>query len=102
MLHWGADLGDVADDLLPEALVALRMPLLDSAVTVQERVAVLPQRSTGWLGRPGLLGSREGRAWMGDFDLVHHNVARSRPRPAAERHGNGAECARTPRSARCA
>ena len=47
VLHWGADLGDVADDLLPEVLVALRMPLLDSAVTVQDAVAVLPQRSSG-------------------------------------------------------
>ncbi|NCD21307.1 MAG: alpha-galactosidase, partial [Actinobacteria bacterium] len=59
VLHWGPDLGDLPE---PDELVhALAMPYIDSPITAQSHVAVLPQHSSGWLGRPGLLGSRAGR-----------------------------------------
>jgi alpha-galactosidase len=88
VLHWGPALVDgappAADDRVVDqaddlgaVLVALAMPATDSALTTQEAVAVLPQHSTGWLGRPGLLGSRAGHAWSVAFDDVTHEVHRS-------------------------
>ncbi|HEX6888233.1 MAG TPA: alpha-galactosidase [Candidatus Nanopelagicales bacterium] len=75
VLHWGPDLGELDDAELAELLPALRMPLLDSPVYSQAAVALLPQHSSGWLGRPGLLGSRDGRAWSVAFGAVTHEVA---------------------------
>ena len=74
VLHWGPDLGDLPDSGLAELLPALGMPSIDSPISAQEAVALLPQHSSGWLGRPGLLGSREGRAWSVSFDSVTHAV----------------------------
>ncbi len=74
VLHWGPDLGEVSEGALAAVLPALGMPFVDSVLTSQEAVAVLPQHSSGWLGRPGLLGSRDGRAWSVAFDAVSHEV----------------------------
>ena len=74
VLHWGPDLGDLSDAALAALLPALGMPSLDSPISAQEAVAVLPQHSSGWPGRPGLLGSRQGRAWSVAFDSVTHTV----------------------------
>jgi alpha-galactosidase len=74
VLHWGPDLGEVEADHLDRLVPAQTMPYLDSAVVTQEAVALLPQHSSGWIGRPGLLGSRAGRAWSVGFDRVDHVV----------------------------
>ncbi|MCU0283953.1 MAG: alpha-galactosidase [Candidatus Nanopelagicales bacterium] len=74
VLHWGPDLGDLTAAALAQLLPALTMPVLDSAVWAQQAVAVLPQHASGWLGRPGLLGSRAGRAWSVVFGAVAHVV----------------------------
>jgi len=73
IVHWGPDLGDGADlgDLLP----AVIPPTMDSVVMMPEGVSVLPQHSAGWIGRPGLLGSRDGRAWSTAFTSVEHVVS---------------------------
>ena len=68
VLHWGPDLGEVPEQGLGELVRALGMPCVDSIVMTQEAVAILPQHSSGWTGRPGLLGSRGGRAWSVAFD----------------------------------
>lgn len=61
--HWGADLGD----LLPEDLLTLaaaHRPLIAANnVDPAMRLALLPEHRTGWVGRPGLSGSRAGLAW---------------------------------------
>jgi alpha-galactosidase len=75
VLHWGPDLGEIDAESLPGVLAAVGMPFVDSVMASQEAVAVLPQHSSGWLGRPGLLGSRDGRAWSVAFDVVSHEVA---------------------------
>jgi alpha-galactosidase len=63
VLHWGADL----DELDPQGLLALAdavQPTIgDSAVTYPQPVPVVPQLAEGWLGRPGISGSRGGRAF---------------------------------------
>jgi alpha-galactosidase len=74
VLHWGPDLGDLSADALDSLVVALQPPYVDSPISSQETVAILPQHSSGWLGRPGLLGSRDGRAWSVAFDEVAHAV----------------------------
>ena len=74
VLHWGPDLGELSPSELDQVLVALAMPYLDSPLSALESVAVLPQHSAGWLGRPGLMGSRDGRAWSVAFDEVSHAV----------------------------
>ncbi|NTW39552.1 MAG: alpha-galactosidase, partial [Cellulomonadaceae bacterium] len=76
VLHWGPDLGETADDAaLADLITALEPPFIDSVISSQAAVALLPQHSSGWLGRPGLLGSRAGRAWSVAFDRVTHTVA---------------------------
>ncbi|WP_324533579.1 alpha-galactosidase [Actinotalea sp.] len=72
VLHWGPDLGEDVD--VDAMVVALALPVIDSVISSQEAVAVLPQHSSGWLGRPGLLGSRAGRAWSVAFDAVDHSL----------------------------
>jgi alpha-galactosidase len=72
VLHWGPDLGDLDAAALAALEVGLRKPYVDSVITSQDHLAVLPQHSSGWLGRPGLSGSRAGRAWSVSFDLVTH------------------------------
>jgi alpha-galactosidase len=74
VLHWGPDLGEVPEPELQALAAALWPPYLDSPITSQAAVAVLPQHAAGWLGRPGLSGSRGGRAWSPAFDEVSHVV----------------------------
>ncbi len=72
IVHWGAPVTADADPR--SVLAALSMPVSDSITTTQERVSVLPQHSRGWLGRPGLLGHRDGHAWSVSFADVEHTI----------------------------
>ncbi|MFC3690261.1 alpha-galactosidase [Aquipuribacter hungaricus] len=73
VLHWGPDLGEATPGA-HELLTAVAVPLTDSQLTTMERVSVLPQHSTGWMGVPGLTGSRAGRAWSLVLGPVTHQV----------------------------
>jgi len=53
IVHWGADLGEALPDL---ALLAAPVP--HSALDTPVVGGLLPQASSGWLGRPGLRGQR--------------------------------------------
>ncbi|NUP75826.1 MAG: alpha-galactosidase, partial [Sinomonas sp.] len=53
IVHWGADLGTAIPDL-----ELLRDPVPHSAFDVPVVPGLLPQASSGWLGRPGLRGHR--------------------------------------------
>ncbi|MCA0307115.1 MAG: alpha-galactosidase [Actinobacteria bacterium] len=67
ILHWGADLGDLdAADVAALALGGVR-PIVPNHVDEPVRVALLPEHHTGWVGRPGLSGSRAGRDWSPRF-----------------------------------
>src|SRR6478752_10388234 len=59
VLHWGADLGALAPDQLEELATATKAPVGDSGIDVPERVSMLPTPAEGWVGTPGLIGSRE-------------------------------------------
>lgn len=60
ILHWGPDLGAVSASALEALADALRPVIGDSAVTYPQPVPVIPLLAEGWLGRPGLVGSRSG------------------------------------------
>ncbi len=59
IVHWGADLGEA----LPE-LGLLGAPVPHSAFDAPVVAGLIPQSSSGWLGRPGLRGHRaDGRGY---------------------------------------
>ena len=72
VVHWGPELPDGVDPA--QLLRALDYPVTDSVITTQEHVSVLPLHSSGWLGRPGILGHRQGRDWSPRFDVVQHHL----------------------------
>ncbi|WP_026930883.1 alpha-galactosidase [Glycomyces tenuis] len=74
ILHWGADLGAVGDDELAAIERATAPTIGDSAVTYPQPVPIVPQLAEGWLGRPGVAGSRDGRAWAPLFRAVGARV----------------------------
>lgn len=74
VLHWGPDLGELDDADLLAMLHALQPHTGDSRVYTQTSVTLVPQHASGWLGRPGLSGSRDGRAWSVEFSTVDHTV----------------------------
>lgn len=79
VLHWGPEVPAGDED---ELLVATAGPVGDSLVQAQPQVAVLPLHSRGWLGHPGLRGSRAGRAWSFDPSTVTHDVRDTPGEPA--------------------
>ena len=67
VVHWGPNLDTCdADDL--GTIVATGVALSGANdIDVSRRVAVLPEQHRAWPGRPGLQGSRSGRAWSTKF-----------------------------------
>jgi len=60
VVHWGRDLGDLAPDVLPELVRATLPSTTGHPVDGQVEVSVLPEQAAGYLGTPGLVGSRDG------------------------------------------
>ncbi len=74
ILHWGADLGRLSGDDVAALALAGVPPIAINNVDEPVRVAVLPEHHTGWVGRPGLSGSRSGRDWSPRFTTVTSTV----------------------------
>lgn len=74
VVHWGADLGHLNGENLAALLRAVQPPTGDSRVYTQTSVSVLPEHASGWLGRPGLAGSREGSSWSVQLSGVEHTI----------------------------
>lgn len=66
VLHWGEDLGAIADDELDQIALASRRVAGSSLPPVVDPTT-LPLSTTGWLGQPGLVGHRGGQAWSPRF-----------------------------------
>lgn len=67
IVHWGADLGELT---LADVSALVRggvHPIVSNIVDEPIRVALLPEHHTGWTGRPGISGSRQGRDWSPTF-----------------------------------
>jgi len=71
VLHWGRDLGGLAETELAELALAVRAPAGDSLIDVPTRISLLPTPAEGWVATPGLTGSRAGR----DFSAVFRVIA---------------------------
>ena len=65
MLHFGADLGPALPDLS-----LLVDPVPHSALDVPVTLGLIPQASSGWRGRPGLRGHRNGQAFSARLRVV--------------------------------
>lgn len=67
IVHWGADPGDLTEADV-RTLVRASGPGAGSQLADEPmRLSVLPEHWTGWVGRPGLRGSRRGRDWSPRF-----------------------------------
>ncbi|MDF0514342.1 alpha-galactosidase [Agromyces sp. H3Y2-19a] len=67
VVHWGPDLGDldaVGFGALADAGIA---SVAASEVDEPVQLSLLPEHSRGWLGQPGISGSRDGSAWSPRF-----------------------------------
>ncbi|WP_249777225.1 alpha-galactosidase [Arthrobacter sp. C9C5] len=69
LLHFGADLGPNLPDLS-----LLRDPVPHSALDTPVTLGLVPQASSGWRGRPGLRGHRNGRAFSPRLRLASADV----------------------------
>ena len=68
IVHWGAPLGNVDPATVVEAL---RRPQVNGSLDVLAPLSVVPEHGSGFQGRPGLQGNRQGgRMWAPRFSLV--------------------------------
>jgi alpha-galactosidase len=73
IVHWGADLGAELPD--PEVVArATQQAVIPSQLDAPAPLSLLPERSVGHFGRPGLSGHRNGRDWSTLFEV--RNIAR--------------------------
>ncbi|MCJ1706094.1 alpha-galactosidase [Microbacterium sp. VKM Ac-2923] len=70
VLHWGADPGLVTAADLDALARASLTPIAANEPDEPVRVGIVPEHWRGWMGRPGLSGSRAGRAWSPRFQTV--------------------------------
>ena len=62
IVHWGAAMPQTTADVAA-AVLALEPPASDGGMDVPVRISVLPEAGTGFFGRPGVEGQRDGRDW---------------------------------------
>ena len=67
IVHWGHDLGDLTSADVAELVRSGVHPIVANVVDEPVRVGLLPEHHTGWVGRPGISGSRRGRDWSPRF-----------------------------------
>jgi alpha-galactosidase len=79
VLHWGADLGELAAGDLAALAGAVEPGGVPSSLDEPVRTGLLPEHADGWTGRPGVAGERGGRAWSPLFTRTDLEVV---PDPA--------------------
>ncbi|MEI2777817.1 MAG: alpha-galactosidase [Tetrasphaera sp.] len=67
VLHWGRLLDDLDVRQASTIRSADFPPIGPNSVDVPVRISVLPEHHTGYIGRPGVSGSRSGLAWSPAF-----------------------------------
>lgn len=70
LAHWGEALGELSAEEARRISLSDVRPVLPSSPDKTVRLAVLPEQHTGWMGRPGLSGSRDGRSWSPMFRVI--------------------------------
>ncbi|WP_061962891.1 alpha-galactosidase [Demequina aurantiaca] len=82
VIHWGADLGPLgSDDLLELAHTAIPSQL-NGAPDVPRTFPILAGEDTGWVGRPGLVVSRDGHQLACRFVVESQHLAETHDRVA--------------------
>ncbi|MFD0782722.1 alpha-galactosidase [Micromonospora azadirachtae] len=71
VLHWGRALPRATDDDLATLALASVPATVPNSLDTPLPVAIVPELATGWFGRPGLLGHRDGRHWSPMFETEH-------------------------------
>ncbi|WP_366146563.1 alpha-galactosidase [uncultured Pseudokineococcus sp.] len=79
VLHWGPDLGEVSEHDLAVLRAATVPQVVNNDLDVHVPVGLLPEMATGWRGRPGLSGHRDGAGWSPSARLVRWDVRPSGP-----------------------
>jgi alpha-galactosidase len=74
IVHWGADLGKLELDDVEALILSNIDPGGANIVDEPVRLAILLEHWTGWVGRPGLSGSRGGRAWSPKFTTTELRI----------------------------
>jgi alpha-galactosidase len=74
VLHWGADLGPLTADELEAMALASVAPVVSNVLDEPVAFGLLPEHATGWQGRPGLVGHRQGRHWSPLFAVSSAEV----------------------------
>src|SRR5436305_546221 len=69
VLHWGAELPGLDEAQARALAVAAWRAVGPQQPDHPMRLALLPEHHTGYVGRPGLAGSRAGRAWSTKFTV---------------------------------
>jgi alpha-galactosidase len=70
VVHWGPELPGLDAGGAASLLDSGTAPVGPNDIDEPIRLAVLPEHTTGWSGRPGLVGSRGGRGWSTRFRHV--------------------------------
>ncbi|MFT3971579.1 MAG: alpha-galactosidase [Micropruina sp.] len=70
IVHWGADLGDLNSAEVEALVRASAAPVASQLADEPTSPSMLAEHWTGWVGRPGLRGSRHGRDWSPRFRTV--------------------------------
>ncbi len=70
IVHWGADLGELTETDVRALVRASEPPVASQLADQPLWPSMLPEHWTGWVGRPGLRGSRHGRDWSPRFHSV--------------------------------
>ncbi|HXA61236.1 MAG TPA: alpha-galactosidase [Streptosporangiaceae bacterium] len=81
VLHWGAALGEFADQELADLRLASEPPIPRGQADATVPLALLPEQSAGWTGTPGLTGHRAGAHFSTAFATwrVTHDVPAGDP-----------------------
>jgi alpha-galactosidase len=67
VVHWGADIGDLTQEDIDAFRLNAVSPAAANIIDDPVRLSLLPEHWTGWVGRPGLSGSRAGPDWSPKF-----------------------------------
>lgn len=67
VVHWGADPGELSAGDAASLIAAEQPPVVPNSPDEPLVLGVIPEARYGWLGKPGLIGSRQGREWSPDW-----------------------------------
>lgn len=71
VVHWGADVGELDRDGFDALVDVSRFSIAPSSIDQAQVVGLLPEAGLGYLGKPGLIGSRDGEDWSIQWQLDH-------------------------------